>query len=185
MLAELPRARRPLAGADRASRWTLGIGINTGPALVGNTGSRRKFKYGPLGHTVNLASRVEGATKQLGVPVLITGGNTERLDLPDALATSRLCRARLAGIDDAVDLYQLEPSDSCPRWRECRDGYEEALRLYEAGQLPAACRVLYRLVSERGDEDYDIPSLDLIARAIQYVRSPSEPFDPVLKFREK
>ena len=45
----------------------LGIGINSGAALVGNTGSRQKFKYGPLGHTVNLASRVEGATKHLGV----------------------------------------------------------------------------------------------------------------------
>ncbi len=38
----------------------LGIGINTGIARVGNTGSNRKFKYGPLGSTVNIASRVQG-----------------------------------------------------------------------------------------------------------------------------
>ena len=43
----------------------LGIGINSGPASVGNTGSIHKFKYGPLGNTVNLASRVQGATKYL------------------------------------------------------------------------------------------------------------------------
>src|SRR5207302_9074849 len=43
----------------------LGVGINTGLARVGNTGTQRKFKYGPLGGTVNLASRVQGANKFL------------------------------------------------------------------------------------------------------------------------
>ncbi len=70
----------------------LGIGINSGAALVGNTGSHKKFKYGPLGHTVNLASRVEGATKQLGVGFLITGSTRERLG--SRFATRRLCRAQ-------------------------------------------------------------------------------------------
>src|SRR5260370_33266774 len=51
----------------------LGIGINSGVARVGNTGSPRKFKYGPLGNTVNLASRVQGATKYLKTKLLITG----------------------------------------------------------------------------------------------------------------
>src|SRR5260370_21082121 len=58
----------------------LGIGLNTGPALCGNPGSAHKFKYGPLGHAVNLGSRTEGATKQLGVPLLITGGTRALLD---------------------------------------------------------------------------------------------------------
>jgi adenylate cyclase len=41
----------------------VGIGVNTGPAQVGNTGSTFKFKYGALGNTVNLGSRVQGLTK--------------------------------------------------------------------------------------------------------------------------
>ena len=57
----------------------VGIGINSGLALVGNTGSHKKFNYGPLGHTVNLASRVEGATKHLGVSLLITGATEKWL----------------------------------------------------------------------------------------------------------
>ena len=48
--------------------------MNTGPAQVGNTGTARKFKYGPLGHTVNLASRVQGATKHFKSRMLITEG---------------------------------------------------------------------------------------------------------------
>ena len=74
----------------------LGIGINSGAALVGNTGSHQKFKYGPLGHTVNLASRVEGATKHLGVSLLLTGST--RNSLGSSFATRRLCRARVVGI---------------------------------------------------------------------------------------
>ena len=53
-------------------KFGFGIGINTGMARVGNTGSKVKFKYGPLGNTVNLASRVQGITKKLGVAALIT-----------------------------------------------------------------------------------------------------------------
>jgi adenylate cyclase len=43
----------------------FGVGVSTGPARVGNSGSQHKFKYGPLGNTVNLGSRVQGATKHL------------------------------------------------------------------------------------------------------------------------
>jgi len=38
----------------------VSIGVNTGPARVGNVGSAVKFKYGALGDTVNMGSRVQG-----------------------------------------------------------------------------------------------------------------------------
>ena len=47
--------------------FRIGVGINTGTARVGNIGSHRKMKYGPLGNTVNMASRVQGMTKVLEV----------------------------------------------------------------------------------------------------------------------
>jgi class 3 adenylate cyclase len=52
--------------------WPFGIGIHSGLVRVGNAGTQRRIKYGPRGATVNLASRVEGATKRLGVPLPIT-----------------------------------------------------------------------------------------------------------------
>ena len=72
--------------ADVNARWQaelggpvrLGIGLNSGVARVGNTGSRQKFKYGPLGDVVNVASRVQGATKYLGADCLITGDHARR-----------------------------------------------------------------------------------------------------------
>ncbi|HEX6964143.1 MAG TPA: adenylate/guanylate cyclase domain-containing protein, partial [Lacipirellula sp.] len=71
----------------------LGIGLNSGTARVGNTGSSQKFKYGPLGDVVNVASRVQGATKYLGADCLITGETLAKL--PAGLATRRLARVQV------------------------------------------------------------------------------------------
>jgi adenylate cyclase len=160
----------------------IGLGINTGRALVGNTGSRTKFMYGPQGHAVNLASRVEGATKHLGIPVLITGSTCEKLG--GALATRRLCRVRVAGIDGAVDLYELHGEDADPAWRELRDAYETGLALYEAGRFAEACRTLYPLLYGPTERN-DLPSLTLIGRCIECLKAPHRPFDPVVELVSK
>jgi adenylate cyclase len=155
----------------------IGVGLNTGPALVGNTGSRHKFKYGPLGHTVNLASRVEGATKQLGIPALITG-STKAL-LGDRFATRRLCRVRVVGVSGAVDLYELHAESASPEWLARRDAYESGLAQFETGQWAAACRAIYPLLAGQ-EGNYDIAALDLIARSIECLKSKPKAFDAVL-----
>jgi adenylate cyclase len=50
---------------------SIGIGLNSGPCCVGNFGSSRRFNYSALGDAVNVASRVEGLTKQYHVPILV------------------------------------------------------------------------------------------------------------------
>jgi adenylate cyclase len=85
----------------------LGVGLNTGQAMVGNTGSSRKFKYGPLGHTVNVASRVESATKQLRLPILVAG--TTRQLVGDQFSFRPVGPVRLAGLQEEVELHELLP----------------------------------------------------------------------------
>ncbi|MEM6382054.1 MAG: adenylate/guanylate cyclase domain-containing protein [Pseudomonadota bacterium] len=51
---------------------SIGVGLNTGDAFVGNMGSKRRFAYSAIGDTVNLAARVEGLTSMTGAPLLIT-----------------------------------------------------------------------------------------------------------------
>jgi adenylate cyclase len=170
--------------ADRiGGPFGLGIGLNTGEALVGNTGSRSRFKYGPLGHAVNLASRVEGATKQMGVPALITGATHAALGKHD-LATRRLCRVAVVGIDHPVDLYELHADRLDPAWQARRDTYEEGLRHFEAGEMPRACRAFHALL-EGQEGRYDLPTLGLLGRAIEHLKDPTRPFNPVLKLDTK
>jgi adenylate cyclase len=55
----------------------IGIGLNTGPCVVGNMGSDFRFNYSVLGDTVNLASRLEGGTKDYRIPVVIGSRTAE------------------------------------------------------------------------------------------------------------
>jgi adenylate cyclase len=162
--------------------FDVGIGLNSGTALVGNTGSHKKFKYGPLGHTVNLASRIEGATKHLGVGLLVSGSTHDRLD--NAFATRRLCRARLVGIEHEVNLFELHAESASAEWQSRRDSYEQALDLYESGKWSEACRTLLPLLAT-GQESYDLPTLSLLGRAVECLKAPPPHFDPILELKSK
>ena len=83
LLGDVERLGAELAAEFNLSRFEIGIGINTGPCLVGNLGSAQRFEYSVLGDTVNVASRLEAMTKVYGVP-LLAGDATraETADLP-------------------------------------------------------------------------------------------------------
>jgi len=157
----------------------VGIGINTGIARVGNTGSRRKFKYGPLGDTVNVASRVQGASKYFKSSLLITRATRDRLGPEFQLL--RLGQARVVNIGDPIELFELCSANG-PEACERRSAYEEALVAFEAREFRKAARILGRLVNTHPD---DGPSIALLARAIAYVVEEPETFDPAFRLAGK
>jgi adenylate cyclase len=114
----------------------LGIGVHTGSVQVGNAGSARKAKYGPRGPNVNLASRVESATKELHVPFLATRATIERLS--NQWATNRVCRAQMPGVQEPVDLYAISPPTIDERLKRAWQSYDNALRLFERAEFDAA-----------------------------------------------
>jgi adenylate cyclase len=157
----------------------LGIGINTGIAQVGNTGTSRKFKYGALGNVVNLASRVEGATKYLRTTLVITGTTQSHLD--GSFATRRLCKAAMVNIAEPVDLYELASPGESPR-PGFASAYERALSDFESKNFGAAIHILGNLLAERPD---DGPSLILLSRAVGWMLEEGTAFDPVWKLPGK
>ena len=80
MQAELQRMNRVLP-AD-LPRFETGIGLHTGTVVAGLIGSPQKRSYTVIGDAVNTASRLEGMTKTLGVPILVTAAVVDALVRP-------------------------------------------------------------------------------------------------------
>jgi adenylate cyclase len=182
MLGELPGLNARWSD-NVAAALALGIGINTGEALVGNTGSQRKFKYGPHGHTVNLASRVENATKQLRLPLLITAATREQL--PDTFLTRRLGQVVLPGVRRPVVTYEVYAEHASPEWIRLRDAYEAALSLFESGQWARACQALTPLLDTGEGAAYDWPTLKLMRRAWECMETRPDVFEPIIEVGSK
>lgn len=121
----------------------MGVGIHTGVAQVGNSGCHRKLKYGPRGNTVNLASRLESATKRFQVPILISAETAARV--MDRMMTVRLCDTTLPGIRQTVGVCQLIGQELSLQTLKFIQSYGQALTAMESGQFQDSLDVLCEL----------------------------------------
>ena len=68
----LPRFNQWLRSSGLGDEVSMGVGFNSGPFMSGNVGSLRRLEYTVHGDTVNTASRIEGLTKTLAGPILLS-----------------------------------------------------------------------------------------------------------------
>ena len=151
----------------------IGIGLNSGRVRVGNTGTEHKLKYGPLGSDVNIASRVQGATRYLRTPALITGATAKQLD--GKFCTRRLCSVRLKNIETPVELFELVANPG-PTWSQFAADYERALTAWEQHKLQSAIETLSQMVARNS---HDGPTMVLLSRAADVWSRDQHDYDPV------
>ncbi len=131
MMNELNRLNESFAARGLHS-IDIGIGINTGPAVVGNMGADIRFDYTAIGDSVNLASRLEGLNKQYGSHILVS--EETRSQVQDTRFVFReVDRVRVKGKNLPIVMYEL-----MLRNVEILPRFEDALRMYRTQDFAAA-----------------------------------------------
>lgn len=115
----------------------IGIGLSTGPSAFGNMGSTKLFNYTVIGDNVNIASRVEGASKLFGA-VIVVAESTAKAAAGEFIFR-RLGATFVAGKGEAQSLYELV--ERAPRRAELQpwlDAYEAGVGAWDARELAVA-----------------------------------------------
>ncbi|MCL5776878.1 adenylate/guanylate cyclase domain-containing protein [Limibaculum sp. FT325] len=107
----------------------IGVGINTGPACVGNVGSAERFNYSAIGDAVNVAARVESACKEVGYDLVVCRSTAEQV--PD-FAFLEAGGVALKGKTDRVSLMVLVGDETVSASADFAELREKHARLIEA-----------------------------------------------------
>jgi adenylate cyclase len=101
-----------LAGLEALrERWNdpslrIGIGIHSGPAVVGTVGTTSRAEYTAIGDTVNVAARIEELTKQFDAEILVSDETAGRL--PSTTCTTRVDEVPIRGRRSALVIHRLD-----------------------------------------------------------------------------
>lgn len=158
------------------------IGINSGPMVVGNMGTKTRMNYTMMGDHVNLAARLEGVNKVYRTPILISRDTYDLVR--DDICARFVDRVRVVGREAPVDIYQpickrslVEP-EQMERFRT----YEKAWNMMRRRHFGEAEKILMELCVSHPDG----PSEVLLERVRSYRQhEPSMDWDGVFDLKSK
>ena len=137
-----------------------GIGLNTGTCVVGNMGSDLKFNYSVFGDSVNLASRLEGQSKEYGFPIIV--GSRTALAVKEKFAILELDFIMVKGKREPEVIYAIagrEDTAQSGRFQRLRNLTIEMLACYRSRDWEGALAAI-----ARGRKTDEANSLELLYR---------------------
>jgi adenylate cyclase len=163
-LDELNRTSPAFHGLTVAHR----MGLNTGEALVGNIGSRRRFNYSVMSDAVNVASRLEGANKYYGTTIIAS--ETTVAATGAAFTWRELDATRVKGRSAPVKIYELvaEAGRETPEQQKAAAAYAEGLSHWRAREFDAAVTCFSRVA------EVDKPSALFLRRSQELAKLPPD-----------
>jgi adenylate cyclase len=145
-------------GGHRYIPINVGVGLNTGTCVVGNMGSNLRFDYSVLGDSVNLASRLEGQSKEYGFPIIL--GSRTALAVKDRFAILELDFIMVKGKKEPEVIYAIagrEDTAHSGRFQRLRNLTIEMLACYRNRDWEGALAAI-----DRGRRTDDAHALKLL-----------------------
>jgi adenylate cyclase len=156
---------RPVFAQKSGHELYMRVGLNSGPAVVGNMGSHSRFDYTAMGDTINMASRLEGACKHYSVPILV--GDTTFQMAKDAIAAREVDLIRVVGKSKSERVYQIleEKSQASQDMQENVATFHQALDLYRNKRWDDALNLFRKIKDDKLSAVY-------VSRIEQLIQNP-------------
>lgn len=147
----------------------MGIGVNTGPMVVGNMGSRNRLAYTVMGDTVNVAARLEGLNKQYGTRVVI--GEAAKDAAGGAFVYRFLDVVAVKGRSRPLAVYEIvgRAGQLAPAVTKRLALYQEGIALYRTRRWAEAAALFREILADAKD---DGPSALYLRRSSEFLVSP-------------
>ena len=181
MTARLKELNRNWATQDRRA-ISIGIGVNTGPVNVGNMGSDKRLAWTVMGDNVNLASRLEGMTKQYRTRIIINENTYAQVS--HQFVARELDKIRVKGKLQPVTIYELLALKSEEHaFEPLLARFNEALECYRTQNWPEAAGKFGELLAVYPD---DGPTQVLLQRCLEFLeKAPDPDWDGVYVMKSK
>jgi adenylate cyclase len=167
------REREAKEGGHPYIPLNIGVGLNTGTCVVGNMGSDVRFDYSVFGDSVNLASRLEGQSKEYGFPIIV--GSKTAMAVKDRFAILELDFIMVKGKKEPEVIYAIAGREDVARsgrFQRLRNLTIEMLSCYRNRDWNGALAAIER--GRKSDDGQTLSSLYRLyeARIRSYIETP-------------